>query len=94
MSAATDDLANRSVRAIVDDAFLPQQREGSSADRTAFTVGGFSDTGLERIEWWLQSMLRQHPLTGPMFEPHRTLLEAVLDDVRHEQRARERNGTS
>jgi hypothetical protein len=88
------DFGDRTIKAISDDDFLETSYPEADASSTKFTIGGLSDQGLERVYSWLDSMTRQHPLNGSLYHAHRTLIEAVRQDVSAEMSRRNRNGTS
>lgn len=79
-----NDFANRTIRAIADDARRPLTSDIETVDtyNTRTAIDMMSDDGLERVYQWLDGMRRQFPLNGsPLFEVHRILIEALRDDV-------------
>lgn len=87
-------LTERTVKAIVEGDWADTRHADAKADRTAFQIGSLSDYGLERVEAWLDGMTRRAPINGQLFQAHKAILEAALDDIRDEINRRSRNGTS
>ncbi len=82
--AAIDSFVARTLTEISDQAFREAGTTPPKMEETAWTISTLTDESLERLVTFLTSLTTRRPLEGLAWLPHRSVLEALVSDIKRE----------
>jgi hypothetical protein len=84
------------IGAIADDQLRDNppvtEKEMATANETAWAITSLSEEGLDRLAVFLGDLARRAPFTNPVWAGHRTVIEALEQDIASELVKRRSNG--
>jgi hypothetical protein len=94
MNDPSRQFSERTIKSISDDDQRKATGDDIALDHTRWALDITSERGLERTWQWLDSLTRQYPLNGILFQQHRVIIEGLKEDIEVEMARREgRNGS-